>query len=72
MTDRRRTASAAWWLVAAACTAGVFGLGAVVWRWVRGMSWGDPLAFASTLTVSVLVSLWLSAAVRRRAGRGDG
>ncbi|ALV49841.1 MULTISPECIES: hypothetical protein [Streptomyces althioticus group] len=72
MTNRRRTASAARRLAAAAYLAGVYGLGAVVWHWVRGKSWGDSLAFASTLTVSVLVSVWLSAAVRRRAGRGDG
>ncbi|PNV33247.1 hypothetical protein C1708_13685 [Streptomyces sp. DH-12] len=59
------------WLVVWACAGAVFGLGAVVWHWVRGKSWDDSFSFALTLTVSVVVGQWAAAVIRRRAGGGD-
>ncbi|MUT91764.1 hypothetical protein [Streptomyces sp. Z38] len=72
MTDGRRTVSAAWRLAVAAYVAGVFGLGAALWHWVLVRPWGDSLSFALTLTVSVLAGQWITARIRRGAGRGDG
>ncbi|MEV8245906.1 hypothetical protein AB0R01_19290 [Streptomyces rochei] len=50
----------------------MFGLGAVVWHWVLGKSWGDSFSFALTMTVSAVVGRWIAAVVLRRAGRGHG
>ncbi|MEU4310923.1 MULTISPECIES: hypothetical protein [Streptomyces] len=55
-----------------AYTGVVFGLGAVVWHWVMGKSWGDSFSFALTMTVSAVVGRWIAAVILRRAGRGDG
>lgn len=60
------------WLVVLAYVVAVFGLGAVVWHWVRGKSWDDSFSFALTMTVSAVVGQWIAAVIRRRAGRGDG
>jgi hypothetical protein len=60
------------WLGVLVYTGVVFGLGAVVWHWVRGKSWDDSFSFALTVTVSTVGGQWIAAVILRRAGREDG